>query len=117
MGYMKRQAAREAKESEAKGYLPNGGMHPPAFHLSQRLLDWPECRLEMRCGVCGSTVLFPTKLLAQRHGNQTFSEVLGRMKCGRCCKPPVSVYLCAGHRTRNGGPPADWAIELFGPQG
>ena len=112
---MKRQAAREAQDSEAKGYLPRGGLHPPAFLPSQRLLDWPQCRLEMRCGSCGSTVLFPTKLLAERHGNKTFGEVLGRVKCGRCGKPPESVYLCAGNRNRHGGPPADWAIELLTP--
>ena len=115
MGFMKRQAAREAQESEAKGYLAHGGLHPPAFLPSQRLLDWPECRLEMRCGACGSTVLFPTKLLAERHGNKTFSEVLGRVKCRRCGKPPESVYLCAGHRTQHGGPAADWSIELLAP--
>jgi hypothetical protein len=80
MRFNKRQAAWEERESEAKGYLPHGGLHPPAFQLSQRLLDWPNCRLELRCGSCRSVVLSPTKLIAQRHGNQTFSEVLGRIK-------------------------------------
>ena len=112
---MKRQAAREAQESAGRGYLPHGGLHPPAFLLTQRLLDWPQCRIEMNCGSCGSTVLVPTKLLAERHGNRTFAEVLGRVKCGRCKTPPESVYLCAGHRTQHGGPPADWAIELLEP--
>lgn len=115
MGFMKRQAAREAQQAEAKGYLPSGGMHPPVFRPSQRLLEWPNCRLEMRCGACGSTVLSPTKLIAERHGNQTFTEVLGRMKCRNCGSHPESVYLCAGHRTRNGGAAADWAIELVAP--
>lgn len=114
MGFMKRQAEREARKAEANGYLPSGGMHPPAFRLSQRLLDWPNCRIEMRCGACGSTVLSPTKLLAERHGNQTFAEVLGRIKCRRCGIPPESVFLCAGNRTQHGGPPPDWAIELRG---
>ena len=112
MGFNKRQAAREERESEAKGYLPYGGFHPPAFLPSQRLLDWPKCGLEMRCAACKSTVIYPTKLLAERFGNRTFGEVLGRMKCKRCAVAPESVYLCAGHRTRNGGPPADWSIQL-----
>ncbi len=115
MGFMKRQAERDTRESAARGYLPHGGLHPPAFQPSQRLLNWPECRLEMRCSSCKSTVLFPTKLIAQRHGNLSFSEVLGRIKCSRCGKRPETVYLCAGHRSRSGGPPADWAIELLAP--
>ena len=99
----------------ANGYMPSGGLHPPTFRVSQRLLDWPNCRLEMRCGSCRSTVLSPTKLIAERHGNLLFSEVLGRVKCQRCGGRPESVYLCAGHRTRNGGAPADWSIELVAP--
>ena len=71
MGFMKRAAAREERKSEVKGYLPHGGLHPPAFEPSQWLLDWPNCRLEIRCGSCRSTVLFPTKLLAERHGNKS----------------------------------------------
>ena len=108
---MKRQAAREAQESEAKGYLPRGGLHPPAFPTLPATLGLASVSPRMRCGACGSTVLFPTKLLAERQGNKT----LGRAKCGRCGKPPESVYMCAGHRTRHGGPPADWAIELLSP--
>lgn len=115
VGFMKRQVARETREAEMNGYLPRGGMHPPAFRPSQRLLDWPNCRLEMHCGICGSTVLSPTKLIAERHGNQTFSEVLGRVKCRRCGIQPESVYLCAGHRKQNGGAPSDWVIELRSP--
>ena len=76
MGFNKRQAARDPKESQDNGYLPRGGMHPPSFLPSQHLLDWPKCRLEMRCGCCGSVVLFPAKLLAERHGKQTFAEFL-----------------------------------------
>ena len=30
-------------------------------------------------------------------------------------QPPESVYLCAGHRTRNGGSPTYWGIELLVP--
>ena len=115
MGFMKRQAVREAKESEANGFLSSSGRHPPAFLLSHRLLDWPKCWLEVHCAVCKSTILHPTKLLAERHGNRSFQEVLGRMRCKKCGAPPETVYLCAGHRTRCGGPPPDWAIELVGP--
>ena len=99
----------------ANGYLPSGGLHPPTFRVSHRLLDWPNCRLEMRCGSCRNVVLSPTKLIAERHGNRMFSDVLGRIKCQRCGSPPESVFLCAGLRTRNGGAPADWSIELVAP--
>lgn len=115
MGFMKRQAMREEQGSKASGHLPGGGMHPPTFRPQQRLMDWPDCSLEMRCPACNTITLYPTKLLASRHGNRTFADVLGRMKCKRCAVAPAAVYLCAGHRTRNGGPDPDWAVELRAP--
>ena len=57
----------------------------------------------------------PRSCLPRGMGTKTFSETLGRVKCGRCGNPPESVYLCAGNRTQHGGPPADWAIELLAP--
>ena len=114
MGFMKRRAAREEQEGREAGYLPDGGRHPPRFWPEQRMLDWPECRIELRCG-CGVVTLYPTKLLAARHGNRSFGEVLGRVRCKECKGRPVAAWLCAGHRSRNGGAPADWAIELIQP--
>ena len=114
-GFHEQEGCKGGRESMANGYLPCGGMHPPGFRPSQCLLDWPNCRLEMRYGRCGSVVLFRTKRLVERHGNHTFTEVLGRVKCRRCGVSPESVSLCAGLRTRHGGPPADWAIELVAP--
>ena len=105
---------REEKQSIATGYLPEGGRHPPPFHPDHRMLDWPECRIELRC-VCGAVTLYPTKLLAARYGNRTFGEVLGRVKCQTCRNRPVGAWLCAGHRSRNGGAPPDWSIELITP--
>ena len=88
-------------------------MHPPAFHPDHKLLDWPDCRLELRCS-CGITVFYPTQILATRHGNRPFRHILQRAKCSRCGSRPVAAWLCAGERRergRGGGEP-DWAIEL-----
>jgi hypothetical protein len=85
-------------------------MHPPPFRLDHHLSDWPECRLELQC--CKGTMIFPVRLLAQRHGNRTFAGVLARLRCDRCGGRPAPVYLCAGHRQHNWGGAPDWAIEL-----
>ena|GEM_PF-5905041 len=47
-------------------------MHPARFRLADRLLDRPECRLEITC--CRGRVLYPMRLLALRKGNVTFEE-------------------------------------------
>ena len=88
----------------------NGGMHPPPFRPHQRLSDWPGCILELHC--CKGTTRYPVRLLASRHGDCTFAQVLGRLRCGQCHNKPAPVYLCAGHREHAGGAPPDWAIEL-----
>ena len=90
-------------------------MHPPPWNQNHRLLDWPDCWLELRC-VCPHVSLYPCKLMAKHHGNRTFAEVLGRVTCSKCRRRPFSVYLCAGaHRTKgHGGPAPDWAIQLVG---
>jgi hypothetical protein len=88
-------------------------MHPPPFRLDHKLLDWPECRLELHC--CKGTVLAPVRLLAAQNGNVTFGMVLARLRCARCHSKPRAVWLCAGHRHATGGPPPDWAIELVTP--
>jgi hypothetical protein len=54
----------------------------------------------------------PLRLLAMKRGDRTFAEILPRLRCKRCNRPPAPVYLCAGHREHNHGAPADWAIEL-----
>jgi hypothetical protein len=86
-------------------------VHPPRFLMSHRLLDWPVCSLELHC--CKGTVLYPVRLLAEKCGNVTFAEVVGRLRCEKCHRfKPAPVYLCAGHRRHYGGAAADWAIEL-----
>jgi hypothetical protein len=72
------------------------GDAPAPFRLDQRLLDWPDCRLELQC--CKGTVLAPVRLLATQHGNVTFGHLLSRLRCGRCRRKPRAVYLCAGPR-------------------
>ena len=85
-------------------------MHPPSFLLAHRLLDWPEWSLEVRC--CKGIVLYPVRLLAEKHGNRTFKNVLRGLRCRRCGRKPAPVFLCAGHRLHSGGAPPDWAVEL-----
>jgi hypothetical protein len=79
------------------------GMHPA-------LIDWPACRLELNC--CRGQSVLPVRLLLRDHGDRTFGQVLSRLRCQKCRKPPAPVYLCAGHREFTMGAPADWAIEL-----
>jgi len=87
-------------------------MHPPRFLPDHhRLLDWPDCFLEITC--CKGTSLWPVRLLAKR-GNPTFRETLARLRCkaggGR---PRGPVYLCAGQvRAFSGGGPPDWSIQI-----
>jgi hypothetical protein len=85
-------------------------MHPSPFHMGHRLSDWPDCRLELHC--CRGATIYPVRLLAKDRGDRTFAEILPRLRCRRCKGTPAPVYLCAGHRERNLGSPADWAIEL-----
>ena len=89
-------------------------MHPPPFHLSQRLSDWPRCALELHCA-CRGTVLLPVRMVLER-GDRTFAAVLAALRCSKCGGRPVPVYLVTGfHRTFNHGPPPDWAVELVPP--
>ena len=88
-------------------------MHPPPFRRDHRLSDWPDCHLEVRC--CKGTTIYPLRLLAERHGNRTFADLLARLRCSRCGGRPAPIYLCAGqHRAGDGtiGITPDWAIEL-----
>jgi hypothetical protein len=85
-------------------------MHPPPFRLTQRLSEWPDCRLELNC--CRGAIVLPVRLLAQDRGDQTFAAIVARLRCSKCGRPPAPVYLCAGHREHHHGAPADWAIEL-----
>ena len=52
------------------------------------------------------------RLLIRDHGDRTFAQVLAKLRCGQCGKPPAPVHLCAGHREHTMGAPPDWAIEL-----
>ena len=89
-------------------------MHPPTWNQNHRLLDWPGCSLDLACAVCGSSTMYPCRLLAQRHGDHTFAAVLPRLKCKKCKKHPQEIYLVAGHHRKlgSGGPGADWSLPL-----
>jgi hypothetical protein len=88
-------------------------MHPPPFDPNHRLLDWPKCKIEFHCS-CGMIAFYPTALLAHRHGNRTFRQILKRAKCSRYQSRPVAAWLCAGEKRTPefGGGDPDWAIEL-----
>jgi hypothetical protein len=45
-------------------------MHPPPFHPTHKLSDWPECVIELQC--CGCSVNYPVQLLIKRKGDMTF---------------------------------------------
>jgi hypothetical protein len=62
-------------------------------------------------------VLFPVRLLIERHGDMTFENLLRSLRCKRCrAAKPAPVYLVAGHhRTASYGPDPDWSIELAPP--
>ena len=62
-------------------------MHPPPFRLGQRLSDWPDCCLELHC--CRGQPVFPVRLLIRDHGDRTFAEVLTKLRCKQCRKPPA----------------------------
>ena len=64
----------------------------------------------MHC--CRGQSVYPVRLLQRDHGDRTFAQVLAKLRCKRCRKPPAPVYLCAGHREHTMGAPPDWSIEL-----
>jgi hypothetical protein len=69
-------------------------VHPPPFRRQQRLSDWPDCRLELHC--CRGQSVYPVRLMLRDHGDRTFAEVLAKLRCRQCGRPPAPVYLCAG---------------------
>ena len=85
-------------------------MHPPPFRPTHHLSDWPDCRLELHC--CRGATVYPVRLLMKNSGDRTFADVLSRLRCSRCKRPPAPVWLCAGHRQHNHSAAPDWAIEL-----
>jgi hypothetical protein len=104
---------REEAEARAKGHLPTGGMHPPRWYPQHRLMDWPDCNLDLQCSCGAGTTTYPCKLLASRHGNRTFADVLPRLRCKRCGQAPREIYLVAGfQREIAPGPDPDWSLPL-----
>ena len=91
-------------------------MHPPHFTKNQRLSDWQDCIVEIKC--CTGTHSMPVKLLLHRHGDMTFVRLLDKLRCPKCRNQPSPVYLNASHhREHCGGPPPDWSLELLpGPE-
>jgi hypothetical protein len=85
-------------------------MHPPPFRPQHHLSDWPDCQFELHC--CRGMTLYPVRLMIEQRGDVSFAELLPRLRCKKCRRPPAPVYLCAGHREYNSGAPPDWAIEL-----
>jgi hypothetical protein len=91
-------------------------MHPPEFHSSQLLSDWPDCFLEIHCGKCGKSQVSPIKLLLRERADMRLLDMVKRFRCQRCRVPASPVFLCASHHRRfMGGPPGDWALEVVPP--
>lgn len=89
-------------------------MHPPAFRLTHRLSEWPECSLELRCPCSPGMTMLPVRMLIVQRGDRPFSAILDRLRCLSCRGRPAPVYLVAGHsRTFINGPPAEWSLELI----
>ena len=88
-------------------------MHPPRWYQGHYLLDWPDCWIEVRCR-CGSSISYPCKLMASKHGNRQFQDVLPRLKCKKCRSAPEETYLVAGHHRTfgSGGPEPDWSVPI-----
>jgi hypothetical protein len=68
-------------------------MHPPPFRLEHRLSDWPDCRQELNC--CRGLAVLPVRMLIRDRGDRTFAEILPRLRCSTCGRPPAQVNLCA----------------------
>jgi len=88
--------------------------HAP-FLPTHRLLDWPDCFLELHC--CKGMTIYSVRLLAARGGNLTFAQTLDRLRCEQCRqKLRGPVYLIAGHnRAFCHGAPPDWSLEIMPP--
>lgn len=91
-------------------------MHPPPFSMDQKLSDWPDRHLEIRCS-CGRSSHPATKLLIREIGDRPFKLFLSRLQCKECKHSAAPVYLVAGRsRTQCGGETPGWAVELIPPQ-
>lgn len=90
---------------------------PLAAISEQDLLsNWPECRLEIRCPCSEWSVLYPIRMLIERYGDQTFDNLLLKLRCSKCRKRSASVHLIAGQsRCVQPGPTPSWAVELSNP--
>jgi hypothetical protein len=96
--------------------LPPMAFHPPTFHPSHRLSDWPDCYLEIRCPQCGKSTVAPLQLLLRGDQDGRILDLISRFRCDRCNVKPAPVYLCASPtRTFAHGPAPDWSLELVQP--
>ncbi len=91
-------------------------MHCDQFSTTQRLSDWPECRIEVRCTCSPRVVVLPVKYLIERSGDRTFTALTRAVRCKACGGKPAPVYLVAGqNRIFNYGAPPAWSVELIPP--
>ena len=80
---------------ESTGY---GSLAYDSFRfLTAPLSDWPDCSVEQCC--CWGTAGYRVRLLPSQHRNQTFGQLLARLRCKRCQSEPAPVYLCAANRS------------------
>lgn len=88
-------------------------MHPPAFAITHRLSDWPDCSIEVRCGCTGRMVMISVKLALRQGRDRIFQEFVAALRCRNRGAKPAPVYLVVGHhREWCGGPSPCWAVQL-----
>jgi hypothetical protein len=88
--------------------------HPPPFHISHTIADWPECYLQFYCPGCQKGA--GQWLIGAGPPTALILDVVAKLKCTKCRVPAEPVYLCATRfREFMGGERPSWALELVPP--
>ncbi len=84
--------------------------------MSSRLSALAGSWVEVRCGGCGQVAVLAAEYLLRHRGDQLLADAIGRMRCGRCRRPPTEAWLSASaHRDGTKGPgPSEWSVRLAG---
>jgi len=86
-------------------------MPAPPFLLELPLARIGPAWLSLTC--CKGTAYVPLRLLSGQYPRARLGDVLPRLRCKACRKPPAGLALIdnpAGEA--EGGPPLGWRIEL-----
>ncbi len=70
--------------------------------------------LHLRCPQCRESSSYPLRLLVERHGRGSLQQVVERLCCKRCRRPPLSVVLTDDPTAGSiGALPPSWRVELL----